>query len=455
MPGSPLTSLPRGAREPWLASDRRLARFVGQPVANFLHTESSGGILLLIAAAAALVWANSGWADSYTDLWATEVVVRVGGTELFNEDLRHVVNDGLMAIFFLVVGCEIKRELVTGELRDRRRAASPAIAALGGMVVPAVLFLAFNLGGPAARGWGIPMATDIAFAVGLVAILGSRVQPSLKLFLLTLAIVDDIGAIVVIALFYSDSISLGWLGAAAAVLGFMFAARRANVVYTPVFVMLGVVVWYCTLESGVHATIAGVALGLLAPARPLQDELQAEAVADSLEGKEDITATDLRVTGYLIRESVPLGTRIEEALHPWSSYVIVPVFALANAGVVFSASAFDDGTPVILGIVAGLVVGKTVGITAFAWAADRIGLGSLPPGTRPRDLVGIAAAAGIGFTVSLFIADLAFDPGSLQDRAKIGILLGSALAAALGSILLWRLPTAEALGRSEDQQSST
>lgn len=455
MSDSPLQSLPGGVEPPWLASDRRLARFVGQPVANFLHTESSSGILLLIAAGTALVWANSGWADSYTDLWATHLVVRLGGTELFNEDLRHLVNDGLMAVFFLVVGCEIKRELVTGELRDRRRAASPAIAALGGMVVPAALFLAFNLGGPAARGWGIPMATDIAFAVGLVAILGARVQPSLKLFLLTLAIVDDIGAIVVIALFYSDAISLGWLAAAGAVLAFMAVARRANVVYTPVFVILGVVVWYFTLKSGVHATIAGVALGLLAPARPQQDELQAEAVADTLEGKEDITAADLRVTGYLIRESVPVGTRIEDALHPWSSYVIVPIFALANAGVVLSASAFDDGTPVILGIVAGLVVGKTVGITAFAWAADRLGWGSLPPGTRPRDLVGIAAAAGIGFTVSLFIADLAFEPGSLQDRAKIGILLGSVLAAVLGSILLWRFPSAEALGQADAEDPPT
>jgi len=451
---SPLGSLPPADR-PWIASDRKLARFVGQPFAQFLHLESSSGILLLAAAAIALVWANSGWGDSYVELWHTEVFLRIGDTELLREDLQHVVNDGLMAIFFLVVGCEIKRELVTGELRDPRRAALPAIAALGGMVVPALVFLAFNLGGPGARGWGIPMATDIAFAVGLVAILGRRVQPSLKLFLLTLAIVDDIGAIVVIALFYSDSISLRWLAGAAAVLAFMVVARRANVAYTPFFVILGIVVWYLTFRSGVHATIAGVALGLLAPTRPLQGEVQAEAVADQLEGKDDITVTDVRVTSFLIRESVPMGSRIEDALHPWSSYVIVPIFALANAGVVISAAAFEGSTSVILGIVLGLVVGKTVGISLFAWAGDRLGLGSLPPGTRTRDLIGISAAAGIGFTVSLFVADLAFRGGDLQDKAKIGVLIGSLVAAIVGSLLLWSFPLREALGLGPDDTDDT
>jgi NhaA family Na+:H+ antiporter len=455
---SPLGSLPPDNR-PWIASHRRLARFVGQPVAEFLHLESSSGILLLAAAAIAVVWANSGWSDSYVELWHTQVELDLGGTVLFREDLQHFVNDGLMAVFFLVVGCEIKRELVTGELRDHRRAALPAIAAFGGMAVPALVFLVFNLGGPGARGWGIPMATDIAFAVGLVAILGKRVQPSLKLFLLTLAIVDDIGAIVVIALFYSESISLAWLGGAAAVLAFMVMARRANVTYTPFFVILGVGVWYLTFRSGVHATIAGVALGLLAPARPLQDEVQADAVADQLEGKEDITVTDVRVTSYLIRESVPVGSRIEDALHPWSSYGIVPIFALANAGVVVSAEAFEGSTSVILGIVLGLVVGKTVGISLFSWAGQRLGLGTLPPGTTLRDIVGISAAAGIGFTVSLFVADLAFRGGDLQDKAKIGVLLGSLVAAAVGSILLWRFPSREALGHPseealpDDQQS--
>jgi NhaA family Na+:H+ antiporter len=441
---SPLGSLPSSKR-PWIESDRRLARVVGQPFNEFLHLESSGGILLLAAALVAVVWANSPWSDVYVDLWHTEVVIGLGDHVLLAEDLQHLVNDALMAVFFLVVGCEIKRELVTGELRDPRRAALPAIAALGGMVVPALIFLAFNLGGEAARGWGIPMATDIAFAVGLVAVLGRRVQPSLKLFLLTLAIVDDIGAIVVIALFYSDGIEPLWLLSAIAVLVLMALARRVNVVYTPFFVILGIAVWYLTFRSGVHATIAGVALGLLAPAKPLQDEVQAEAVADRLEGKEDITVTDVRVTSFLIRESVPVGSRIEDALHPWSSYVIVPIFALANAGVVISAEAFEGSNSVILGVVLGLVVGKTVGISGFAWLGNRLGLGSLPPGTRTRDLFGISAAAGIGFTVSLFVADLAFRGAELQDKAKLGVLIASVVAAVLGSILLWSFPLKEAL----------
>jgi NhaA family Na+:H+ antiporter len=442
--GSPLASLP-SAKRPWIESDRRLARFVAQPFSSFLHTESSSGLLLLAAAVVAVAWANSPWDASYVDLWHSEVVVQVGEHTLFAEDLQHLVNDGLMAVFFLVVGCEIKRELVTGELRDRRRAALPAIAALGGMVLPAVIFLGFNLGGPAARGWGIPMATDIAFAVGLVAVLGRRVQPSMKLFLLTLAIVDDIGAIVVIAVFYSDGIQLGWLAGAAALLALMGVARRANVVSTPFYVVLGVLVWYLTFRSGVHATVAGVALGLLAPAKPLQDEVQAEAVADQLEGKADITVEDVRVTGFLIRESVPVGTRIEQALHPWSAYLIVPIFALANAGVVISSSAVDGSTSLVLGVVLGLVVGKTVGVSSFAWLGHRLGLGSLPPGTRARDLLGISAAAGIGFTVSLFVADLAFRRAELQDAAKIGVLAASVIAAIVASILLWSFPLKEAL----------
>lgn len=435
----PLRSLPKG-RRPWLSSDRRLARAVGRPLANFLHTESSGGILILAAAVAALVWANSAWGDAYERLWESEVLIELGGTELFHEDLLGFVNDGLMAIFFLVVGCEIKRELVWGELRDRRRAALPAIAAVGGMIVPALIFVAFNAGEVGARGWGIPMATDIAFAVGLVALLGARVQPSLKLFLLTLAIVDDIGAILVIALFYSEGLSFGWLGLAVGLLGLMVVLRRVRVVYLPVFVILGVAVWYCTLESGVHATIAGVALGLLAPARPLLEPGDAEAVADRLEGKEDITVEDLRVSEFLLTESVPLGSRIENALHPWSSYVIVPIFALANAGVVLSLDVVEGSEHIVLGVVLGLVVGKTLGISLFAWLGARLGLGTLPLGANTRDVVGIAAAAGIGFTVSLFVADLAYGPGDPQDAAKIGILAGSVLAALLGSVLLWRLP---------------
>ena len=330
------------------------------------------------------MWANSPWQDGYHDLWDAGV--------------RNWIDDGLMVVFFFVVGLEIRRELVSGELRQPRSAALPAVAALGGMVLPAAIYVVLNAGQPGSRGWGIPMATDIAFAVGVVALAGSRLPSSLKLFLLALAIVDDIGAIVVIAFFYSSDVRVWPLVVAGALLAAVVALRHTLAARPPVFLVLGFAVWLATYESGVHATIAGVALGFVAPAA--------------------------------------LAGRLEERLHPWSSFVVVPVFALANAGVTFRTDAFraPGATRVIVGILIALVAGKAIGITAATWLAVRTGLGTMPAGASWRQVAAVASVAGIGFTVSLFVAGLAFGPGTpLEDSAKVGVLLASTAAAVIGS----------------------
>ena len=350
-------------RATWLRSDRFLARSVARPVNRFLHIEASSGILLVTAAVVAIVWANSPWAASYRDLWATELSIDVGG-HVITEDLRHWINDGLMAIFFFVLGLEIKQELTNGQLASIRNAAVPAAGALGGMLLPAVLYLAFNLGGAGVDGWGIPMATDVAFALGVLALLGSRVPAELKVLLLALAIVDDVGAIIVIAAFYSDGLEWGWFGAAVG--GFVLVAlfKQARVRYLPVYVVLGAAVWLAMLESGVHATIAGVVLGLLAPARPFLPEVDADRIAGQLSADQDVTAAEVRSISFRLRESIPVTEHLENLLHPWTSYLIVPLFALANAGVEVSAESLRDAAtaPVTLGVVVGLVVGKLVGV---------------------------------------------------------------------------------------------
>jgi NhaA family Na+:H+ antiporter len=424
-------------RPTWLSSDRLLARVVGRPVARFLAVESAGGILLLAATVVALVWANSPWQASYDDLWHTEIAVQVGGTTV-SDDLRHWINDGLMALFFLVVGLEIKRELVTGQLSSRRDAALPVVAAIGGMVVPAALYLAINAGGAGSDGWGIPMATDIAFAVGVLALLGDRVPASLKVLILALAIVDDVGAIVVIAGFYSDGISAGWLALAVAGLLGVVLLRRARVWYLPVYVGVGVFVWFATFQSGVHATIAGVALGLLAPARPFLAEIDADRIADELSADHDVEAAEVRDISFRIRESVSVAERLEDALHPWTSYVVVPLFALANAGIPLSAAALEDaaGSRITLGVIVGLLVGKAVGVLGAATIAVRLGIAARPAGVTTRHLAGLAVLAGIGFTVSIFITGLAFESESLQDEAKVGVLVASVVAATVGVLLL-------------------
>jgi NhaA family Na+:H+ antiporter len=320
-----------------------------------------------------------------------------------------------MAVFFFVVGMEIKRELVVGELRDRRSVALPALAALGGMIVPAAIYVAFNAGGEGARGWGIPMATDIAFAIGVVALLGSRVPSPVKVLLLTLAIVDDIGAIAVIAVFYSAALEPVLLLVALAIALLVAVMHRRGVAYAPLLAIMGIALWLVVYESGVHATIAGVVMGLLMPARPRQT---AASNPESMLRSE--SACD----------------RLIEALHPWTSYVIVPVFALANAGITLSADAISEPSAVLTGVVVGLVVGKLVGVTSFSWIAVRLGVGRLPEGVRWGHILGMASVAGIGFTVSLFITDLAFESPVLQDDAKIGTLAASVVAAISGATVL-------------------
>lgn len=426
----------------FLGGSSRLARFVGRPIHQFAAIEAAGGVLMLIATVAALVWVNSPWQDSYYDFWHTHLSFSVGDYH-FEQDLEHVVQDGLMAVFFFVVGLEIKRELVNGQLRDPRFAALPAVAALGGMVVPAAVYLAFNAGGPGQDGWGIPMATDIAFAMGVLSLLGDRVPRQMKVFLLTLAIVDDIGAILVIAIFYTSNLSSNWLLVAAILLAGIILLRRLDVWYLPVYLVIGVAFWLAVLESGVHATIAGVILGLITPAKPLQSEEQARSWANWLHMQDDVRLDDVRRVGFHIRESQPVSQRIEELLHPIAGYIIIPLFALSAAGVELSGNVVSDAasSPVTLGVVIGLIAGKTAGISVFSWIAHRLGWVTIPTSMTGVHMAGLAMVAGIGFTVSLFISRLAFDDPAIGDEARIGILVGSLIAALAGLGILSRTST--------------
>jgi Na+:H+ antiporter, NhaA family len=430
MPTARLSS----AQPTFLQSDRALARVV-QPIARFLKVEAAGGILLVLATVVALVWANSPWQASYESLWETRVRLQFGSYE-FDHDLSYLVNDLLMAVFFFVVGMEIKRELVAGELRDRRAVMLPAAAALGGMVVPALIFTALNAGGDGSHGWGIPMATDIAFALGVVALLAKRVPPAVKVLLLALAIIDDIGAIVVIALFYTEQVEIRFV-VAALVLTVVIAVMHRFVIIAPaLFAVAAGALWFVVFESGVHATIAGVVMGVLTPARPIQTELEAEELLKVLEDDDDIRADEVRATAVLIRGSVSACDRLIDSLHPWTSYLIVPLFALANAGIVLAADSLRSPSSVLTGVTVALVVGKLVGVTTFSWIAVRVGVARLPDTVRWGHIVGVGALAGIGFTVSLFITTLAFDDAVLQDDAKAGTLAASIIAAIAGAAIL-------------------
>ena len=427
-----------GKREPLLA------RRIGLSMQRFLGIEAAGGILLIVAAIIALIWANSPWSNSYFDLWNTEIHISIGDLISLEHHghpltLGEFINDVLMVLFFFVVGLEIKRELVTGELNTKRAAALPAAAAIGGMVVPALIYFAFNQSGDATAGWGIPMATDIAFAVGVVSLLGTRVSTSLKIFLLTLAIVDDIGAILVIALFYTEKLSVGWLIVAFLVIFATSLLKAVKIWYMPIYVILGFILWYAIFESGVHATIAGVIMGLLAPARPLLDT-DDEVELFKIQKIDEVETRSLRRLAFQIKETVPVTERLENLLHPLTGFIILPLFALANAGVALSTESIGDAfsSGVTQGIAIGLVVGKIVGVTVFTLLAVKMGLCVLPAGTTSRHIMGIASIAGIGFTVSMFITGLAFDDGMLQDEAKIGILFASIVAALIGTFILYK-----------------
>ena len=345
----------------YLASNKPLARLVARPVREFLRIEASGSILLLLAAAAALIWANSPWASSYDAFWHTVVGIDLGGFRV-EETLQHWVNDALMVIFFFVVGLEIKYELVTGGLRDPKTAALPIVAAIGGMLVPAGLYLLIAGGGAGRDGWGIPMATDIAFAVGVLGLLGRRIPSAARLFLLTLAIVDDIGAIIVIAAFYTDDLHLEWLALALVLLGVMIALRMLRVWSLWVYAVLGFLVWFAMLESGVHATLAGVAIGLITPATALLREDVARSYAQQALQDRHLDPEELSRLRFLLNESVPVVERLQTALHPLSSYVVLPIFALANAGVALGGGALGDALTSAVGL--GIVVGPRGGQAA-------------------------------------------------------------------------------------------
>ncbi len=410
------------------------------PLVRFLHVEAAGGIVLLLCTAVALILANSPLAERFLEFWKMPLGFQIGDFGM-HHSLKHWINDGLMAIFFFVVGLEVKRELVVGELREMRRAALPIVAAVGGMVVPAGIYLLLQLDQPGQRGWGIPMATDIAFVVGCMAVLGPRIPHSLRVMILSLAIADDIGAILVIAIGYTEAIHFGPLGLAAISLAVIFAFGRLGVRSLPVYAGLGLVVWFGFHESGIHATIAGVILGLMTPARSYVSQglfgRVLHRASQIFEGEEwqtgSLRSQQVRQFQRIARETVSPLEYLEHALHPWVSFLIMPVFALANAGVPIELS--DLGAPVALAVMGGLVVGKPLGIGLFSWLAVKSGLASLPEGVTWTMIIGGGFLAGIGFTMALFVAGLALD-GELLDTAKVGILAASALSALAGMALL-------------------
>jgi NhaA family Na+:H+ antiporter len=403
----------------------------------YIGTEAAGSALLLAATLLALAWANSPWADAYDAFWSTPVSIGVGDLVL-SLDLRNWVNDAAMALFFLVVGLEITREVSTGELQDRRNIAAPALGALGGLVVPALIYLAFNPEGPASAGWGIAMSTDTAFVLGVLALFGPRCPDRLRLFLLTLSIVDDIGAIAVMALFYSGDLHVPALVVAAVLVAVLVALRWAGTWRLTPYLLTGVALWLAVHESGVHGTLGGVVLGLLLPSRPPPPEVIEHTRDYGRALREQPDAERAHLAALAVAAAVPAGSRLQQRLHPWTAYVVVPVFGLANAGVALDGQTLREAatSSVTLGVAVALVVGKAVGITAGAAVALRTGWGVLPGGVRWSHLIGGAALAGIGFTISLFITDLAFTDDRLREQATIGILAGSLTAAILGILLL-------------------
>jgi len=372
---------------------------------DFLRSEAAGGAALLVATVIALIWANIPGDNGYLDFWHHEITLGWGDFSI-THDLQHWINDGLMTLFFFVVGLEVKRELAEGELNEPRKAALPFLGAVGGVLVPIVLFKLIVGNGSGADGWAIPMATDIAFAVAVLAVLGRRIPAGVRILLLSIAIVDDVLAILVIAVFYSSGVSVAWLAAFAVSIGLVLIMRKLGVVRIWPYVLLGLIAWVELYESGIHATLVGVAFGLLTP-------------AGIVGGR------------HLLSD-------LEHSIHPWTGFFVIPVFALANAGIVFSAPLISDAVASSLfwGIIVGLVFGKTIGISLFTWLSVRFGLGSLPEGVKASHVAGVAMLGGIGFTVSIFITQLSFGNSEMTEIAKMGILAGSIASAIAGSVML-------------------
>jgi len=422
-----------------------------KPINEFLHQEASGGILLIICTVIALAWANSPWSDSYHHLWHSYLSVNIGNLLNLDYSIHHWINDGLMAIFFFTVGLEIKRELLVGELSSMQKASLPIAGAIGGMVAPALFYIIFNMGGEGANGWGIPMATDIAFVVGIMALLGPRIPLTLKIFVLALAIADDIGAVLVIAIFYTAEVSITALIIAGIVLVILVVLNKLGTKSLIPYTVLGIILWLAFLKSGVHATIAGVLLAFTIPASSRYNTQKFSDKVKDLINKfdstgdhgENVLSNQERQTDVMaIEEScekvlTPLQ-RLEHGLHPWVAFFIIPVFALANAGVTLAGMDIlaELFSPVSLGIIVGLFVGKQLGIFAFSFIAVKMKFASLPEGVNWKNLYGAGILAGIGFTMSLFIAGLAFSDPALIDLSKIGVLSGSLLAGIFGYVFL-------------------
>ncbi len=442
---APLLEPPPGAWEPLT----RLLRFATRPLERFLQIEAASGILLLVVAAIALVWANSAWAPSYFALWHTTLGISVGHFT-FERSLEWVVNDGLMVVFFFVVGLEIRREVHHGELSEWRRAALPFAAALGGMVAPAILYLAIAGQGPTHSGWGVPMATDIAFAVGVLTLLGKRVPPALRVLLLALAVIDDLGAIIVIALFYSSGIAVSGLLVAAAGIGGIFAMQAFGVRKKVAYVLPGLVVWAGVYASGIHPTIAGVIIGMVTPVTvwlgPEGFVQQVQTNIDALPKQSVDSAPSpelhnaLRLVELAKREAISPAESLIATLHPWVAFAIMPIFALANAGVAVDGLAFDGTTTkLVLAVGVGLVLGKPLGVLLACQLTLRLKVASLPQGITLRHLVVLGTVAGIGFTMALFVAQLAFTDLHLLGAAKLGVLVASGIAAVIGLGIGWLL----------------
>jgi len=422
-------------------------KFLSQPksmLERFIHSETSGSILLFAATVIALIWANSVWSASYFALW--KLPLQLGRGPLLSMDLHHWIDDGLMVLFFLVVGLEIKREIVKGELSSVRQAALPIMAALGGMIVPALLYILLNRSGIGARGWGIPMATDIGFAMGVLALLGKRIPSSLRVFMLALAIVDDVGAILVIAFFYTPTISLPYLAAAGGLLALLIvlATRRAPI---SVYVIVGICFWVAVLRSGVHATIAGVILGLVAPitprfrpedlaetAEPLLDNFRAQVLGqDKSSAEATLTTLDQLLSG-----TDSIAERLERNVHPWVCFLVLPLFALASAGVALSTEQLKlaSSSSIAFGIVLGLLLGKVLGIALFSFLAVKLKIAGMADGLTWRGIAGVGLLAGVGFTVALFLSGLSFEDEPLVATAKVAVLVASLASGVIGYFYL-------------------
>ena len=418
------------------------------PLRDFLHRESAGAVLLATGALLALLWSNSPWSASYDSLWNSRIALTVAGHSL-DLDLRHWVNDGLMTIFFFVVGLEIKREVTDGHLSERRAALLPGFAAFGGMLVPALIYLAIA-GSSAPRGWAIPVATDIALAVGVISLMGKRVPASLRAFLLGLAIVDDIGAIIIIAAVYSTGVSFGWLLVSVIGVGIVVVVQRVGMQSVPLYVVLGVTIWLGLYQGGVHPTLAGVVMGLLTPSVA---RLQTNLV-DIEELSESSAPVNLSSPSSYSKDSVSVVEWLQHFLHPWTSFLIVPIFALANSGIHISVSGLRDaaGSAVTWGVFFGLLLGKPLGVFIATRAAIRSGIADRPEGSSTRQLLGVGMAAGIGFTVAIFITKLALTDPIQQENAKLAILLASVVAAVLAMLLL-KSPGSRTAGHVMNEES--